>query len=91
MEAFYLGSVHGHRPVDTDPLRIRCLPELCWLILELYGSISSVIITLLWFYLSALSVLVGAEVEAPLSQRGGRGSGDGLKKELRRREASTDG
>ena len=35
---------------------------------RLYGSISSVIVALLWFYLSALAVLTGAEIDATLQQ-----------------------
>jgi membrane protein len=47
---------------------------------QLYGSISSVVVALLWFYLSALSVLMGAEIDAALRQG----------KEGRRRSALKD-
>jgi membrane protein len=54
---------------------------------QLYGSISSVIVALLWFYLTALAVLTGAEIDAMLQagcEQQGRSS---LKDELRSREA----
>jgi membrane protein len=56
----------------------------------LYGSISSVVIALLWFYLSALAVLIGAEVDATLADGGERLSDSSLKRDLRRRESSAE-
>jgi membrane protein len=54
---------------------------------QLYGSVSSVVVALLWFYLTALAVLTGAEIDAMLQagcEQQGRSS---LKDELRSREA----
>ena len=53
----------------------------------LYGSISSVVVTLIWFFASALTVLTGAEIDAILQERaGGRRRSRGLRQELRKRE-----
>lgn len=54
---------------------------------RLYGSISSVVIALLWFYLTALAVLAGAEIDAMREAGRGRREGGSLKKELRSRES----
>ncbi len=56
---------------------------------RLYGSISSVIVALLWFYLSALSVLTGAEIDATLQERREGRSKPGLKRDLRSRESGS--
>lgn len=53
---------------------------------RLYGSVSSVIVALLWFYLSALSVLAGAEIDATLEQRKMGWQRSPLKDELRGKE-----
>lgn len=53
---------------------------------RLYGSISSVIVALLWFYLSALSLLAGAEIDAALEQRKTGRHRSRLKEGLREKE-----
>jgi membrane protein len=54
---------------------------------QLYGSVSSVIVALLWFYLTALAVLTGAEIDAMLRAPGERRGRSRLKDDLRSREA----
>jgi membrane protein len=56
---------------------------------RLYGSISSVIVALLWFYLSALAVLAGAELDAALQQQKDGQPRSALKDDLRRREGGS--
>ncbi|MEX6505310.1 YihY/virulence factor BrkB family protein [Jiella sp. M17.18] len=54
---------------------------------QLYGPISSVVLTLIWFYVSALTVLTGAELDAMFQERvTGRRRGGTLQKQLRERE-----
>ena len=53
---------------------------------HMYGSLSSAVIILLWFYANALAVLAGAEVDAVLAARADGRSGKSLRSELRRRE-----
>lgn len=57
---------------------------------QLYGSISSVIVALLWFYLSALAVLTGAEVDVTLQQQIEGRPHSRLKEELRSHEARAE-
>lgn len=40
-----------------------------------YGALAAVIVLLLWLYLSAYAVLLGAEVDAVINERANRGSG----------------
>jgi membrane protein len=54
---------------------------------QLYGSISSVVVALLWFYLTALAVLTGAEIDAMLHTGCEHHERNSLKDELRSREA----
>jgi membrane protein len=54
---------------------------------QLYGSLGSVIVALLWFYLTALAVLTGAEIDAMLQVSDERRGGSRLKDDLRSREA----
>jgi membrane protein len=56
---------------------------------QLYGSISSVIVALLWFYLSALAVLTGAEIDVTLQQQKGDRPRNRLRQELRKHERRT--
>lgn len=55
---------------------------------QLYGSLSAVIVALLWFYLTALAVLTGAEVDANLRDPDGRRGRSRLKDDLRSYEAT---
>jgi membrane protein len=50
-----------------------------------YGSLSGAVVVLLWFYLGALSVLAGAEINALRAERA-RGEIDPTKRQLRSRE-----
>lgn len=50
-----------------------------------YGSLSGAVVVLLWFYLGALAVLAGAEINSLRAERA-RGHIDTTKKRLRRRE-----
>lgn len=52
---------------------------------QLYGSLGSFAVVLLWFWSGAVSVLIGAEIDDVLSPRSTQRSGDGLKQRLRRR------
>ena len=55
---------------------------------QLYGPVSSVVLTLIWFYVSALTVLTGAELDAIFQDRvRGRPRERKLQRELREREA----
>lgn len=59
---------------------------------RLYGSLGAVVVVLLWFYLTAVSVLTGAEINALLSQRRpgeGRCAGPDAQRALRARERRT--
>ena len=53
---------------------------------QLYGSLGAVVVALLWFYVSALAVLAGAEVDAVLADQASGRPPSPLKSELRRRE-----
>ena len=53
---------------------------------RLYGSFGAIVVVLLWFYASALSVLAGAEVDATLAERAGGRQRGGLRSALRRHE-----
>ncbi len=55
---------------------------------QFYGSLGSVIVALLWFYLTALAVLTGAEVDANLQHSDGHRGRSRLKDDLRRHEAA---
>jgi membrane protein len=57
-----------------------------------YGSLSGAVVVLLWFYLGALAVLAGAEINALRAERA-RGDTDPNKRRLRSRErrSSRDG
>ncbi|MGE4045946.1 MAG: YihY/virulence factor BrkB family protein, partial [Acetobacteraceae bacterium] len=53
---------------------------------RLYGSLGSVVVVMMWFYLGAMAALVGAEIEG-MRERESEGRGeDALKSALRRRE-----
>ena len=54
---------------------------------QLYGSLSAVIVALLWFYLTALAVLTGAEVDANLQGLDGHRGRSRLKDHLRSHES----
>ncbi len=43
---------------------------------RVYGSLGAVVVLLMWFYVSALAVLVGAVIDAELELRSGRGKCD---------------
>lgn len=55
---------------------------------QLYGSLSAVIVALLWFYLTALAVLTGAEIDANLRDAHGHRRHSRLKDDLRSHEAA---
>jgi membrane protein len=56
-----------------------------------YGSLGGAVVVMLWFYLTALAVLAGAEINA-LRQERARGRGeDPVKRALRDREGRADG
>lgn len=42
---------------------------------ETYGSLGAIVVVLLWLWLSSLVVLIGAEIDAELGGRSGRGGG----------------
>nr|WP_255617082.1 YihY/virulence factor BrkB family protein [Aurantimonas sp. VKM B-3413] len=55
---------------------------------QLYGPVSSVVLTLIWFYVSALTILTGAELDAIFQDRvNGKPRERTLQRELREREA----
>lgn len=54
---------------------------------ETYGSIGAVIVLLMWFWLSALAVLVGAEVNAEIEHQTARDSTTGREKPMGERGA----
>ena len=58
---------------------------------QLYGSLGAIVVALLWFYVSALAVLAGAEVDAVLADRASGRAPSALKSELRRRERADRG
>jgi membrane protein len=55
-----------------------------------YGSLSGAVVVLMWFYLGALAVLAGAEINALRAERA-RGETDPTKRQLRRREGIAPG
>ncbi len=55
---------------------------------RMYGSLGAVAVVLLWFYVSALAILAGAEIDATLAARVERRQQGGLKADLRQRERS---
>src|SRR6185437_7798646 len=54
---------------------------------RLYGSLGTVVVVMLWFYFTALAVLVGAEVNAMREQRAEGRPANAIKQALRQREA----
>ncbi|HWX47137.1 MAG TPA: YihY/virulence factor BrkB family protein [Roseomonas sp.] len=55
-----------------------------------YGSLGGAVVLMLWFYLTALALLAGAEVNG-LRQEWARGREDPVKRSLREREARPEG
>lgn len=53
-----------------------------------YGSLGAAVVLLLWFYVSALAILIGAEINALMEERTSGHRRDGLKRALRQRERS---
>jgi membrane protein len=70
------GSVFGVVTLIAASLAFRAYLVYGWAWSEAYGTLAGVIILLLWFYLAALALLVGAEINCVIGHaRSGVGAG----------------
>ena len=58
----HAGLGAGDRALDRQFLRVQSVCDKCGDYTATYGAIGGAIVTMLWFYVSSIAILIGAEL-----------------------------